>query len=187
MCYKRASLHNGFQFLHDIRRRICKNLSDNIVATCGLPECPRDALIAEVSNHRPRIEYLRSAKTITVIPLADLIILFSSSVVRCHLPHFIRRKTEVFAVSMIQNRIDLQVVEAAEDALLCHTQNARQETIRQMRIVLQATRKQDSHEADHLIVIPKHMSLLNRRVVFINDDDWFHTVMFMQHSGQVQQ
>ena len=64
--------------------RLTKHFPDNIVAAGGDPEGPRLALVAEVVDHRPRIENLRLAEAVTV-PLANFIELIGSAVVFRHM------------------------------------------------------------------------------------------------------
>ena len=101
-----------------------EHLTDDVVAAGGKPITTGFALVAEVVDHRPGIEDLSIAKTITVIPGAEFIVFVRRTVVGCHFPYFVRRKAEVFAVPVVENGVDLQVVQAAEDALLGNTEDA---------------------------------------------------------------
>ena len=145
------------------------------------------AVVIEVSNDRPRIKNLGIAKTVTIIPIAELLILIRCAVVFRHLTHFVRGETEILAITFIQDGVDFQVVQAAEDALLCNTQDAGQETIAQMRIVLQATGEQIAHKSNDSIIETVHMSLLDGSIVFVNDNDGGNIMVLMKQQRQCPQ
>ena len=108
---------------------IFKNLADNIIASGGLPESFRFAIVAEIIDDRPRIEYVGITEAITVVPFADLGVPITRAVILCHLPHFFRRKAEVVAVFFIENGVDFQIVQTAENTLLRYTENACQKPV----------------------------------------------------------
>ena len=82
-----------------------------------------------------------------------------------------RRQAKVGAVPAIEDGVDLQVVEPAEDALLRHTEDTGQEAVGQMRVVLQAAGEQIAYEPDDVLIETTGVALLDRCVVFVDDDD----------------
>ena len=62
---------------------------------------------------------------------------------------------------MIKDRIDLQIVQAAENTFFCDTENASQEAVFQMLIILEGTRKQIADEQNNIVIEAAGMTLLN--------------------------
>jgi len=184
---KGFALHQQLQTLHNIRRCGSQHLTDDVVASGGLPKCFGTAVIVEVSNDRPGIKNLCITEAVPIIPIAELLILIRCAVVFRHLTHFVRGETEILAITFIQDRIDLQVVQAAEDTFLGNTQDAGQETIAKVRIVLQTAGEQVSHESDDRVVKTAHMALLNGSIIFVNDDDRCDIVVLMEEQRQCPQ
>ena len=56
-----------------------------------------------------------------------------------------------------------------------------------MRIVLQTTGEQVSHEPDDRVVEAAHMTLLNGSIIFVNDDDRCDSVVLMEEQRQCPQ
>ena len=134
---KGLALHQQLQTLHNIRCCRSQHLTDDIIASGRLPECFGTAVIVEVPNDRPGIKNLGITEAVPIIPIAELLILIRCAVVFRHLTHFVRGETEILAITFIQDGVDFQVVQAAEDTLLCNTQDAGQETIAKVRIIFQ--------------------------------------------------
>ena len=178
---ERLALDKRSQSMIRLFVRLRKHFADNIIAAGRNPESSRLALIAEIVDHRPRVENLRLAEAVAVVPLANLIKFVSRTVIFCHSLYFIRRKAEVSAVLVVQHGVDGQVVHAAENALLRHPQNAGKKAERQMLIILEPARKQVSHKLDDLVVVVLLISLLNRRIILVNDDDGRNAVVLMEH------
>lgn len=68
--------------------------------------------------------------------------------------YIFRRKAKIFAISIIQNGIDRQIIQAAE--------------------------KQVAHKENHVIIKAPHISLLNRRIILV-DNNRRNPIMFIQH------
>ena len=164
-----------------------KYFPDNIVAAGGDPEGPRLALVAEVVDHRPRVENFRLAEAVAVVPLAYFIELIVSTVVFRHLHHLVGGEAEVGAVFVVQHGVDGQVIHPAEDALLGHPQNAGEESEGQVLIILETAGKQVPHKPDDLVVIVLLIALLDGGVILVDDDNGRNGIVLVQHSGQVQQ
>ena len=164
-----------------------KHFPDNIVASGGDPEGPRLTLVAEVVDHRPRVENFRLAEAVAVVPLANLVILIGSAVVFRHLHHLVGGEAEVGAVFVVQHGVDGQVVHPAEDALLGHPQNAGEEAEGKVLIILEPAGKQVPHKPDDLVVIVLLIALLDGGVILVDDDNGRNGIVLVQHRGQVQQ
>ena len=120
----------------------CQHFSNNVVAASGHPERPRFTFVAEIVDHRPRIEDIRLAEAVAIVPLADFVVLVGGTVICRHLFDFVSGKAKIGAVLVIQHGIDGQIVHPAEDTLLGHAQNACEEAKGQMLVVLEAAGKQ---------------------------------------------
>ena len=184
---KGLALHQQLQTLHNIRCCRSQHLTDDVVASGGLPKCFGTAVVVEVSNDRPGIKNLGITEAVPIIPIAELLILIRCAVVFRHLTHFVRGETKILTITFIQDGVDFQVVQAAEDTLLCNTQDAGQEAIAQMRIVLQTAGKQIAHKSNDSIIETVHMSLLDGSIVFVNDDDGGNIMVLMKQQRQCPQ
>ena len=56
-----------------------------------------------------------------------------------------------------------------------------------MRVIFQASGEEIAHETDDLIVIAESMSLLDRSIVFVDDNDGGNLIVGMEHPGQIQE
>ena len=159
-------------------------LADHGIASGRLPVGTRLAFVTEVVNDRPRIEDVGIAEAVAVVPFANLLVLVVGAVVMRHGLDLLVREAEVFAVSVVEDCVDLRVVQTTENAFLGDLENPSQESERQMAVVLESTRKEVSHEVDDGIVEAPHMALMNGRVVFVHDDDRRDPVMLMEQLGK---
>ena len=169
-----------------IDRFIClvEDLTDNIIAAGRLPIGPCLTITAEIVNDRPGIKDICVTEPVSVVPLAQLFVFFLSMVIGCHFLNFLSGKAKVRTVLPVEYGIDCQIVQTAENTLLSDTQNAGEEAEGQMLIVFKAAGKQVSHEEDDIVIKALHVALLDRSVVFVDDNDWGGTMMFMQHLGK---
>lgn len=179
------ALHQQFQPFQNVRGGAGEDFPDDVIAAGGQPECFGAAVVAEISDDRPGIENVGAAEAVTVVPLANLLIFFRCIVVPCHLPHLVGGEAEIPAILLVQNGIDHQIVQAAEDTPLCHTEDTSEEAIAYVRIVLQTTGEEVAHEAGGLFVEAPHMSMMDGDIVLIDDDDGCHIVVDMEHPGQI--
>ena len=127
-------------------------LTQSVIAAGGLPEGLWHAVVRNIVNDRPGIENFRFSELVTVIPVADLLILLAGIVIGQHIFYLILGETKIPAVSIIQQGVDLQVIQAAEDALLGNSQNTGQEAIGQILVVLQTAGEKITHEIDDFLV-----------------------------------
>ena len=141
-------------------------------------------MIAEISDDGPWIENFRTAKAVTVIPFAKLLILFGGAVVCRHLSDFGGGEAEVLAVPLIQNRVYFQIVQTTKNTFLRDTQNTAQKTVVYMRIIFQTAGKQVAHKVYDRFIKSVHVALLNRCIIFVNDDDGGCAIVFMQQQSQ---
>ena len=181
------TLQKRLQTFIDICTGFREHFSDDLIAAGGLPIGTGTAVIAEVIDQGPGIENLIFAKTIPVIPFAEFIIMIGCAVVCGHFPHLLRRETEVSAVFLIQDGVDGQIIESTEDAFFRHTENTGHKTEGKMSVVLQSPRKQIAHEKDNLIIKAFAVSLLDWRIIFVDDDDRSRQIVFMKHFRQRQE
>ena len=105
-------------------------------------------------------------------------------IIPCHLLDLVTGEAKISAVLFVQDRVDFQIVQAAENALLGHPEDSGQKAEGQVRIVLETSRKQVSHELDHIIIESLQVSLLNGCIILVNDDDSLDPVMGVEHLGK---
>ena len=179
------TLHQQFQLLQNVRGGAGEDFLDDVVAAGGEPESLGTAVIAEITDDRPGIENVGVAEAVAVVPLADFLILLRCAVIPCHLPHLVSGEAEILAVLLVQDGIDHQIVQTAEDAPLCHTEDASEEAIAYVRIILQTTGEEVAHEAGGLFAEAPHMSMMDGDIVLIDDDDGCHIVVGVEHPGQI--
>ena len=75
------------------------------------------------------------SKAVAVIPIAQLLILLSGIIIGCHFLNFIRGEAEILAITIFQDRVNLQIIQTAEDAFFCNAKNPCQKTKTQMIVV----------------------------------------------------
>ena len=108
-------------------------------------------------------------------------------IIACDFFALINRKAEVFTVFRVQNRIDCKVVQSAENAFFCYAQNAGEKPIGQVFVIFQPTGKQVAHKSDDFVVKALDVSLLDRRIVFVDDNNRRNTVIFVKHHREICQ
>ena len=181
------SLQKRVQLFIQLRRGSGHDLPDDVVGAGGHPERLEFAFLVEIIDDGPGIENITAAEAIAVIPLAQLPILVGNAVICRDLLDFLVGESKILAEALVQDRIDHQIVHPAEDALLCHPQDTGQEAIGQMRVILEAAGEEIAHKAHDIFVEALQMPLLDRRIVFVDDDDGGDPVVHMEHLGQDQQ
>ena len=75
-----------------------------------------------------------------------------------------------------------EVIKTAENAFLCNAQNTCEKTVGKVGIVFKRAGKQITHKTDNLFVVSGSVTLLDRCVVFINDDYSRLSVVFVKHA-----
>ena len=123
----------------NFRRSCLDNFSDYLIAAGGLPECFRKAVVRDIIDYRPWIKDFCIAKTISIVPFAELIIFIVFSIVSQHVFYLFFSKTKIRAVAIIENRIGFQIVHAAEDTFLCYTQYSCKKAKCKVWIVLESS------------------------------------------------
>ena len=181
------ALHKSVKFLVDGFIRFSKNLTDNIVATCGLPISTRLTIVAEVVDNRPGIKYLGITELISIVPRADLFVFIFCFIVLCHFLNFFGGKSKILAVFAVYNGVDGEVIKTAENAFLCYAENTREESVGEMFVILETAGEKVAHKADNFVVEPFDVSLLNRSVIFVYDDNGSDTVILVEHTGKICQ
>ena len=108
------ALHKSVKFLVNRFISFTENLTDNIVATCGLPISTRLTIVAEVVDNRPGIKYLGITELISIVPRADLFVFIFCFIVLCHFLNFFGGKSKILAVFAVYNGVDGEVITARE-------------------------------------------------------------------------
>jgi hypothetical protein len=86
-----------------------------------------------------------------------------------------------------QHREHLEVVEAREDALLGHAQDAGENTLEQVGIVFQPARQEVAEELHRVVVVAVDVAGVDGRVVFVDEQDHGLAVVFMENPAQERQ
>ena len=138
------------------------------------------AVVAEIANNRPGVKHIRLTETIAVVPVANLLVFFCRVIVLRHFLHFTGSKPKIFAVAFIQDGVDLQIVQSAENAFSGNTKDTGQKAETQVGIILQCAGEQVAHKADYGIIKTVQMSLLNRGIVFVDNDNRCNSIVLVQ-------
>ncbi len=81
----------------------------------------------------------------------------------------------------------LKVIEVREDRLFADSRNPRHDTSLQPGIGLKRRIKQASGKGYHVIPVSSHISLLHRRIIFIQEDNDLFPIIAVQVIGQLVQ
>ena len=93
-------------------------------------------------------------------------------------------KSKILVICFIHHRINRQIIQTAKNALLGNSKNSRKKSIRNILIILKCSRKEISHKSNNFIVKIFGISFLNRRIIFINNNNRGFVIMLHEHSGQ---
>ena len=74
--------------------------------------------------------------------------------------------------------VDFKIVQLAEDAFFGYPEYACHETVGQVFIVFERTGKQIADERDNVFIVSAGIALLDRRVVFIDNNNRFDSMLF---------
>ena len=74
-----------------------------------------------------------------------------------------------------------QIVQSAENTFFGNTENSGKKAVSQMAVVFKACAEKISHERDKRFIKTFHIALLNRCVVFINDNNCGFLIVFVKH------
>ena len=107
--------------------------------------------------------------------------------IHSHLCHFLACKAKYITVLPRKHAAHLEVVQAAENALLCHSQHAGQHRKLQGIIALQHLAVKLPHEAYHVLIIAVFPGMLYRCIIFVNQDYRPDAIVPVQHISQVAQ
>ena len=102
-------------------------------------------------------------------------------VISCHFCDLISGEAKVFTVFSIKNGIYDQIVQSAENTFFGDTENSGKKAVSQMAVVFKACAEKISHERDKRFIKTFHIALLNRCVVFINDNNCGFLIVFVKH------
>ena len=98
--------------------------------------------------------------------------------------HLLRRKSKDLAISAAQHRINIEIIQAAENTLFRYAQDPRKDGKIQIIIGFQDTAQELFHKSDAVFVKTAFPGLLNRGIVFIHKDDDFLSIILAHHEQQ---
>ena len=124
---------------------------------------------------------------VAVVPSSDFRQAVLASQIMRHLGDFLRREADDVVIARAQDRADIEVVEVAENAFLSHTQDASQHSKCQIVIALERTAEQLLQEGNAFPIKTILPSLLDRCIIFINEQDDLPPIMLTQHLHQESQ
>ena len=127
-----------------------------------------DITVTEKIDNRPGIINLRPTEEIAIIPRFQGRKGCGHGKVFCHLGHFLWRKSNDIPIGSIHDGANVEIIQIAENTLFGHPQDPRQYGKIQVAIALQDTAQELFHKSDALCIKTMFPSLLNRRIVFIN-------------------
>ena len=145
------------------------------------------AIITKVIDYRPGIKNLRVAKFIVVIPGLKLRQFIRLLIISSHLLYLAGRKAKELTELFIQHRKNSNIIKSAKNTFLSNTQNTSHYNLSGVRIILQSRREEAPDKLYSIIIIAINKALLNRRIVFINDNNRSLLMMLMQHSAKCLQ
>ena len=108
-------------------------------------------------------------------------------IILTHFLDFLGGKSEVFTVLVVKNGVDRKVVQSAENAFFCYTENTGQEAKGKIAVILKTSGKKVSHKENNVVVKSFAVTLLNGSIVLINNDDSLNAVMLVEQTGQCSQ
>jgi hypothetical protein len=79
-------------------------------------------------------------------------------------------KPKYGANPLAEDPVDRDVVEAGEQALLGHAQDAGEHALEEVRVVLQAPRQEVAEERDDVVVVALGVAGVDGRVVLVEED-----------------
>ena len=176
------SFQKSLQRRHRFSRCFFQDFPYDRIITGGLPECFREALFIHIINNRPRIKDFAVSETIPVIPFLCLFQFFGSTIADQHFLYFFLCKTKIGAEAVIHDGVDLQIIHTAENTFFGDAKDPREKTVGKMRVIFKCTGKQVPDETDDFLIITGFMTLLNRCIVFVDDNDGSFPDMLMEHS-----
>ena len=145
------------------------------------------ALLFEEAEHRPWIVDFLLAKAVAVVPVVkdgqDRLLLLSMS----QGAHFFWREADPIGIRPVDDAADLEVVEAAEDALFRNPQDTRQYGKIKGWIRLQRSTEEIPHESHAVLIEAVLPRLLDGDVVLIQQEDHRLVMVALHHVHEAAQ
>ena len=98
--------------------------------------------------------------------------------------HLLLGEAEAVGKGVVEDGIDLQVVEAGEDALLRDAQDAREHAEAAVLAVLHRAGEEIAEELERLLAETMGRRVVDRRVVFVDQDDGARSIVRMERRGE---
>ena len=124
-----------------------------------------------------------TTEQVTVIPTLDLLLMPPLRVIVQQAVYLILYETERRAHRAIEQGEHGYIVQPAEDRFLAYTEDTRDYTAKDGRIILEAHLHEVAHEDYHTIIIPVVESHMNGGVILIEQYQRGHTPMSGQQFG----
>ena len=132
-------------------------------------------------DYIPRAIDVRIAEVIAVVPRPHVLQGILHAIVGQQLLYIRFRKAEIFVIARIRDGIHLEVVDPREDALLRDAQAACHHREEQIRVGFERFAEEAPQEGYHLVVVPIDVSLVQRNVVFIDQQNHLLAVVRVEH------
>ena len=160
------------------RIRFLYEVSDNIVAACIHPvilrhRCISIPKIIAVIDHIPWAVYICISKLIAVIPFLNEVIFLHKSIVIQHPSNFFIRKTKILVITYIFHRIHFKIIQSCKDTFFRYSQASRKNCTIQAAVRLKRLPKQSPDKLHHGIIIAGPICLIERHIIFIDQNDRF--------------
>ena len=117
----RFSLQQLMEFFVDAFIGIRQDFTNDFIISSRLPKCPGLAFVAEIIDDRPGIEDFCLTKFVSIVSGANFIIFIFGMIIPCHLLDFFGSETEILAVFVIKDCVDLEIVQSTENTFFGHT------------------------------------------------------------------
>ena len=109
------------------------------------------------------------------------------SVIRQHFANFGIRESKVLVEAHVRDGMYHQVIQAGEDAFLRYAQAASQYSEKQAVIRLEHSAEHRADQIDHLLVVTVRICLVQRRIVFVDQqNDLLVAVLFKEGGEHLQ-
>ena len=161
--------------------------SDRVVATGVAPVILRLCLrvgtnLTAAADNIPWTININGTKTVSIIPLSDLFIMFIHFVIIKKLSDFPVCKAKMLLEFHIRNGQHPQIIQPRKNTLLRDTHTSRQHRHEQISVRFQPLLKHIPYQHDHLIIISLLKRFRKRHVILINQENDLSSMMFLEQS-----
>ncbi len=98
--------------------------------------------------------------------------------------YILRGKAKLRCKPVVCDGEDLQVVQSCKDALFCNAETSCQDSKLQVVIGFKRLAEQVPYQGDHFVVIAVVPRLVQRNVIFVNQENYFLAIMLPEQAGQ---